>query len=107
MTANTGGVAAGQLKAFVQRLERLDEEKRDISEQIKDVMAEAKSEGFDTKTLREVLKIRRMDAQERAERAETLELYLHALGDLATTPLGKAAIASAQIDIEDAVRQAA
>jgi uncharacterized protein (UPF0335 family) len=89
----SGGVAADRLKSFIQRLERLEEEKRDVSEQIKDVMAEAKSEGFDVKTLREVLKIRRMKAQERAEREELLAMYLHALGDLRDTPLGQAAVA--------------
>lgn len=92
MTTNTGGVAAGQLKAFIERLERLQSEKQDVADQMKDVMAEAKSEGFDVKTIREVLKIRRMKAQERAEREELLELYLHALGDLRDTPLGQAAI---------------
>jgi uncharacterized protein (UPF0335 family) len=92
MSKNTGGVAAGQLKAFIQRLERLEEEKRDIAEQIKDVMAEAKGEGFDVATIRSVLRLRRMKEQDRMEKEELLALYMNALGMLADTPLGKAAI---------------
>jgi uncharacterized protein (UPF0335 family) len=75
-----GGVAAERLKSFIERLERLEDEKRDISEQIKDVFAEAKGEGFDIKTLRQVLKLRRMKPHDRTEQEELLELYKSALG---------------------------
>jgi uncharacterized protein (UPF0335 family) len=75
-----GGVAAGRLKSFVERLERLEDEKRDIAEQLKDVMAEAKGEGFDVKTLRQVLKLRKMKPHDRTEQEELLEIYMAALG---------------------------
>ncbi len=89
---STGGVAADRLKSFIERLERLEDEKRDISEQIKDVKAEAKGEGFDVPTITEILKRRRMKPHDRTEREELLDLYMHALGMLADTPLGQAAI---------------
>ena len=92
---NSEGVAAERLKSFVQRLEKLDEEKRDIAEQMKDVMAEAKSEGFDVRTIREVLRLRRMKPADRSEREELLEIYKNALGMIADLPLGQAALARA------------
>lgn len=74
------GTAAGQLKSFVERIERLEEEKRTISDDIKDVYAEAKVNGYDTKVLRQVIRIRKQDPAERAEAEALLELYLQALG---------------------------
>lgn len=91
---NSEGVAADRLRSFVERLERLDDEKADILDAIKDVKAEAKGEGFDIKTLNTVLRRRRMKPADLAEQEELLEIYEAALGDLATTPLGVAAIAS-------------
>ncbi len=76
-----GGVAAGELKQFVERVERLEEEKASIAEDIKGVYAEAKGRGYDVKILRHVIALRRKDPQERREAEELLDLYLTALGE--------------------------
>lgn len=78
----TGGVAADHLRQFIERIERLEEEKKNIAEDIKDVFAEAKSSGFDVKTMRQVLKLRRMDASEIDEQEYLLDTYRRALGML-------------------------
>ncbi|WP_346892187.1 DUF2312 domain-containing protein [uncultured Roseibium sp.] len=75
-----GGVAADQLRAFVERVERLEEEKKVISDDIKDVYAEAKGNGFDVKILRKVVSLRKKQPHEREEEEAVLDLYLHALG---------------------------
>lgn len=72
-----------QLKAIVERIERLEEEKKTISDDIRDVYAEGKANGFDTKALRAVIKLRKQDANERAEHEAILDTYLNALGMLA------------------------
>jgi uncharacterized protein (UPF0335 family) len=72
--------AREQLKAIVERIERLEEEKKAIADDIKDVFAEAKANGFDTKILRQVIRIRKQDLAEREEQETVLDLYLHALG---------------------------
>ncbi|MGH0229579.1 DUF2312 domain-containing protein [Sinorhizobium meliloti] len=77
---NAHGVARDQLRAFIERIERLEEEKKTIAEDIKDVYGEAKSMGFDSKILRKVISIRKQDADERAEQEAILDTYLHALG---------------------------
>ncbi len=74
--------AKDHLKAFVERIEKLEEEKKALADDIKDVFAEAKSNGFDVKALRTVLKIRKQDRDERAEQEAIVETYLHALGML-------------------------
>lgn len=74
--------AKDQLKAFVERIERLDEEKKAIASDIKDVFAEAKVNGFDVKALRTVLRLRKQDDNERKEAEAILETYMHALGML-------------------------
>jgi uncharacterized protein (UPF0335 family) len=74
--------AKDQLKAFVERVERLEEEKKAIAEDIRDVYAEAKGNGFDVKTLRVVVRLRKQDINERKEQEAILETYLHALGML-------------------------
>ena len=79
-TVNTGGVAQDQLRSVVERIERLEEEKAAIANDIKEVYAEAKGNGFDTKTLREVIRKRKQDKAERQEQESILELYMHALG---------------------------
>ena len=71
---------AGQLKAFIERIERLEEEKRQIADDVKDVYAEAKANGFDAKILRKIISLRRQDADERREQEAILETYLRALG---------------------------
>jgi uncharacterized protein (UPF0335 family) len=68
------------LKSIIERIERLEEDKRAISDDIKDVYAEAKGNGFDTKTLRKVITERRKDRTEREEEQALLDTYLHALG---------------------------
>jgi uncharacterized protein (UPF0335 family) len=73
-------VAQDQLKAFVERIERMEEEKAAIASDIRDIYAEAKGNGFDTKVLRQVVKIRKQDHSERMEQEAILELYLQALG---------------------------
>lgn len=85
-------VDGGQLRSFVERIEKLESEKRDLVDDIRDVCAEAKATGFDAKILRRVVAMRRVDRAKREEEAEMIECYLAALGDLAETPLGKSAI---------------
>ena len=72
--------AKEQLKAFVKRIERLEEEKKATQDDIKDVYAEAKGNGYDVKALRKVVALRKQDANERQEEQAVLETYLHALG---------------------------
>jgi len=74
-------VDGGHLRAFVERIERLEEEKRAIAEDIKEVYAEAKGNGFDAKIMRKVISLRRMDRDKRVEEETILELYLSALGE--------------------------
>ena len=76
----TANFAREQLKALIERIERLEEEKRGISEDIKDVFAEAKANGFDVKIMRQVLRLRKKDLASRQEEETLLDLYLHALG---------------------------
>ena len=77
---DTQSVAADQLKAFIERIERLEEEKAGIASDIKDVYAEAKGTGFDTKAIRKIISIRKKDHAERQEEEAVLELYMQALG---------------------------
>ncbi|MEM9046286.1 MAG: DUF2312 domain-containing protein [Pseudomonadota bacterium] len=79
---STTTVAAGQLRAIIERIERLEEEKKEVADQIKEVYAEAKGNGFDAKTLRKIVSLRKKDADEREEEEAMLDLYLSALGML-------------------------
>jgi uncharacterized protein (UPF0335 family) len=72
--------AKDQLKAIVERIEHLEEEKKAIADDIKDVYAEAKGNGYDTKALRKIIRLRKQDKNERAEEEAILETYMHALG---------------------------
>jgi uncharacterized protein (UPF0335 family) len=74
------GVAADELKQFIERIERLEEEKAGIAGDIKDVFAELKGRGFDSKAIRSILRIRKKDHAERQEEEAILELYMQALG---------------------------
>ncbi len=76
---NYSGISSNQLRQFIERIERLEEEKTELLKDIREVFAEAKSNGFDSKILRQVIKIRKMDQQELAEQEELLTLYLNAL----------------------------
>lgn len=75
-----GGMSAEHLKQFIERLERLAEEKQNISEDIKEVFQEVKSNGFDVKTVKEILKIRKIEAAELEEAEYLLDTYMRALG---------------------------
>jgi uncharacterized protein (UPF0335 family) len=81
-----------QLQSIVERIEKLEAEKADIADLIKDVYVEAKANGFDAKILRKVVALRKKNADERKTEEELLAVYMNALGMLADTPLGKAAI---------------
>jgi uncharacterized protein (UPF0335 family) len=72
--------AKDQLKAIVERIEHLEEEKKAIADDIKDVYAEAKGNGYDVKALRKIIRLRKQDKNERAEEEAVLETYMHALG---------------------------
>jgi uncharacterized protein (UPF0335 family) len=74
-------VAAERLRSFLERVERLEEEKTTIAGDIKEVFAEAKGEGYDTKTLRKIIRLRKMDRAKREEEEALLDLYLSALGE--------------------------
>ena len=83
-SVSTTSVAAGQLLSIVERIERLEEEKKEVAEQIKEVYAEAKANGFDGKTLRKIVTLRKKPSEEREEEEALLDLYMSALGMLPT-----------------------
>lgn len=78
---NYGGVAADRLRSFIERIERLEEEKAALASDVRDVYAEAKGEGFETKVMRQIIRLRKMDKADRQEQEALLDLYLHALGE--------------------------
>jgi len=80
-SSEIGGIAAEALRQFIDRIERLEEEKKSLSDDIKDVYAQAKGQGFDTKIIRKIVSLRKKDRQEREEEEQILELYLAALGE--------------------------
>ena len=92
MTTVGHNMAADRLKSIVERIERLEEERKNLQADIKIIFAEAKSAGFDTKVLRMVIASRKKDQAEWEEQQALLETYMKALGQLADTPLGKAAL---------------
>ncbi len=77
---DVGGISGQRLKSFIERVERLEEEKAGIAADVKDIFGEAKAVGFDTKIMRKVIRLRKMDKQKRDEEAELLELYKAAIG---------------------------
>jgi uncharacterized protein (UPF0335 family) len=77
---STNSLDGGHLKAFIERIERLEEEKKALAEDIKEVYAEAKGNGYDVKIMRKVVSIRKMDDNKRREEEEILDLYLSAIG---------------------------
>lgn len=85
--------ATEHLRSFVERVERLSEEKDALAADIREVYAEAKGQGFDTKIMRKVIALRKLETAERQEQEAMLDLYMGALGMLADTPLGRAAVA--------------
>jgi uncharacterized protein (UPF0335 family) len=89
-------VTNNQIKALVERIEKLEEEKEMIAGDIKEVYSEAKVSGFDTKIIKKIIALRKQDAKKRAEEQALLAVYMDALGMLADTPLGQAAVAAAK-----------
>lgn len=79
-TSEAQTIAVGQLRAFIERIERLDEEKKTISEDRKEVLAEAKGSGFDTKIINKIIALRKKEDHEREEEENMLNLYMEALG---------------------------
>lgn len=79
-STDVGGIAADRLRSFIERIERLEEEKKGIQDDIKDIYAEAKGTGFDTKVMRQIIRIRAMEKEDRQEMDSLLELYKAALG---------------------------
>ena len=80
LDADMNAATAGQLKSIIERVERLEEEKKALAEDIKEVFGEAKANGFDTKVLRKIISIRKQDEGDRKEQDAILELYMTALG---------------------------
>jgi uncharacterized protein (UPF0335 family) len=80
--SDVGGIAGERLRSFIERIERLEEEKRTLAEDIKEVFAEAKGTGFDAKIMRQIIKIRRMDKDDLDEQETLLDIYKRALGML-------------------------
>ena len=78
--AQKGGIAADRLKSFIERIERLEEEKAGLSADIKEIYSEAKGTGFDVKVMRQIVRLRKMDTADRKEQAELLDLYSRAIG---------------------------
>ena len=78
--SDVGGVAADRLRSFIERIERLEEERSALTADIREVYSEAKGVGFDTKILRQVVRLRKMDQSDRREQEDLLELYMSALG---------------------------
>jgi uncharacterized protein (UPF0335 family) len=78
--ADTGGIAGERLRSFIERIERLEEEKAALASDIREVFSEAKSAGFDTKIMRQLLRLRKLDNAERQEQEALLDLYKQAIG---------------------------
>ncbi len=78
--ADAGGIAGERLQSFIERIERLEEEKTALSEDVKEVYSEAKSSGFDIKIMRQVIRLRKLNSSDRREQEELLDLYKNALG---------------------------
>ncbi len=75
-----GGIAAQRLRSFIERIERLEEEKAALAADIREVYAESKGDGFDVKTMRQIVRLRKMESSDRAEQEALLDLYKTALG---------------------------
>ena len=88
--SDVGGIAGDQLRSYIERIERLEEEKATVQNDMKEVFDEAKGNGFDVKIMRAVLKLRKMESADRSEQEELLELYKRALGMDASAGSGDA-----------------
>ena len=81
MTETSGEISSERLKSFIKRIEKLEEDKAAVSEDIKEVYAEAKGVGFDVKIIRQIVRLRKMEDEQRREQEELLDLYMAAIGD--------------------------
>lgn len=91
-TGHNANAADDRLRLLIERIERLEEEKKGIADDIKDVYGEAKAVGYDAKIIRQIVRLRKMKPDDRAEQEALLETYMAALGMLVGTPLGDAAL---------------
>ena len=87
-TTNYGGIEGANLRQYIEKVEKLEEEKKDVADSIKDVFGEAKANGFDPKIMRVVIKIRKMTAEALEEEESILDIYKHALGMIASDDEG-------------------
>jgi len=78
--SDVGGVAGDQLRSYIERVERLDEEKAALAADIREIYSEAKGNGFDVKVMRQIVRLRKLDREDRQEQAELLQLYMSAIG---------------------------
>jgi uncharacterized protein (UPF0335 family) len=78
--AEVAGIAGDQLRSYIERIERLEEEKAALAADIREVFAEAKGNGFDVKIMRQIIRLRKLDREDRQEQEELLQLYQHAIG---------------------------
>jgi len=85
------GIAGGQIRSFVERVEQVESEIAELTEAKKEIFAEAKGEGFDVKVLKEIIKLRKQDQDERDEHETILDLYIRAMDDADSEPTSKAA----------------
>ncbi len=89
--SDTVGVAGDRIRSFVERIEQLDTELQEINEQRKEVLAEAKGEGFDVKVLKEIIRLRKQDEDERDEHETLLDVYMRAMASAEPAPIAEAA----------------
>ena len=78
--AELGGIAGDQLRSYIERIERLEEEKAALTADVKEIFSEAKGTGFDVKIMRQIIRLRKLDREDRQEQEELLQLYQHAIG---------------------------
>jgi uncharacterized protein (UPF0335 family) len=89
--SETIGIAGDRIRSFIERIEQLESELKDLNEAKKEVFAEAKGEGFDVKVLKEILKLRKQDQDERDEQETLLDVYLRAMDTVENEPVAQAA----------------
>ena len=92
---NTGHNSNSQLRSIIERIEAIETQRAELAADVKEIYQESKSAGFDTKAIRAIIRGRKQDPDERKAHEATVQMYLEALGDFATSPLGQAAMARA------------
>ncbi|MDG2285093.1 MAG: DUF2312 domain-containing protein [Alphaproteobacteria bacterium] len=78
--SEVGGIAGDQLRSYIERIERLEEEKAAMAADIREIYSESKGNGFDVKIMRQIIRLRKLDREDRQEQEELLQLYQHAIG---------------------------